>query len=240
MIRRAIAPWTVAAILALAPSASSLGWIAQKPTTLPGTQQLLLSNTTTATTLTRFFSVGFTAAHVTTEVPFSTIPIDGAIRGMYVYVNVTPTTTTAWTATLRVGGVDQAMTCTLNLGNVGKCSVTGTVPIAAGDLVNIALRISSGAPPSTNVSASLVFQPTTANETMILSQGPGMSGSSTGAVNPFTQMSSGAPASRLGGSSLSEARSTGCLSQRLRPRRPARASPLRSTGIRWCRRLHAR
>jgi hypothetical protein len=199
MIRAAL----LALALALALPASSLGWVAQNPTAVAaGTEQVLLSTSTSTIVANRFLATGLTAVVAATDTPFGVFPVAGTINGMIVRTHVTPTTTTAWTATLRINAVDVAMSCTLNLGNSGKCTASGTIPIVPGDSGAVVVRISSGAPPATFVAASLLFQPTAATDRMIMAHGTPMVGTGgvTNAVNAFSSYNAnGTPTSRLGG-----------------------------------------
>lgn len=103
----------------------------------------------------------------------------GVITNFLVKLDSAPGAAKQYVFTLRVNGVDSALTCTIS----GAASTTGTdtshsVNVSAGDLVSISCT-PSGTPTSSLLSLSLQFTGNTANESLFLGSSSTLSTSAT-------------------------------------------------------------
>ena len=92
----------------------------------------------------------------TSEVAFR-IPMAGRIKNLYVNALSAPTVT-ADVLTVRVNGVDTALSATLAVGNTTTGNISNSVVVAAGDRISLKFAAASTAHP-TNVMATVAFVP---------------------------------------------------------------------------------
>ncbi len=117
------------------------------------------------------------------------IPTAGTFKKMYVWLSADPgTSPDAFTYTLRVGGVDKALTCTVVADDTTGNDTEHTVAVSAGDLVDTCITPTS-TPTVNHVPAiSCVFVANTDGESLILMHS--YVGSSTAVAN-YVQLCNG-------------------------------------------------
>lgn len=130
---------------------------------IPGARD---SNNTGAT---NYFSVvGSNGVSNTTENLVETIvATGGTISKLRINLTAAPSTGKSFVYTLRVNGVDSALTCTVADAATTASDTTHSVSVAAGDRVSIK-AVPSGTPTASTVRLCVSFTGTTANESLIL------------------------------------------------------------------------
>ena len=148
--------------------------------------QLLLSSTSlgASSSADRWMAVGYTANGLATaDFKSMVFPVAGTITSIRARTVTNPASGN-WTFTLVKNGSDTALTCQITSASSGLCSGSGSIDIAAGDWASI--KIDPGAPSAGSIIAtSLIFVPTTANDTLIPAAGTNFSAASQQAAGPF-------------------------------------------------------
>jgi hypothetical protein len=182
----------------LASPAPAHAWIAQKGGAVASTSQLLLSSSAGnlgSGTADNFLPVGYGALSAAADSNYSVFTASGTITAIRAKTVGAPTGAQTWTVTLRKNGSDTGIACTINSGSSSKCNGSGSVAFAAGDYAS--LRIAGANTPSiTRISIALIFAPTTANDTVLFTQGVALSNSATQGATISNNVGPGAISSR--------------------------------------------
>lgn len=96
---------------------------------------------------------------------FDAFPVAGTISKLWYYRTAAPGGVITVTATLLVNGATSLLTCTILSGAQSCSDLTHTINVAQGDNVYIKLT-QSGTPAGADTSYSMVFTPTTPNDTV--------------------------------------------------------------------------
>lgn len=158
------------------------------------TSQVLMGTTGTVSgTQTRFFAVGYTSSRTpvsTDTIPYSYMPFAGTISGVRATQTLTSTTGNLYTVTLFKNGVSAGISCQLT--TTTSCSGTGSVTVAAGDLISWQFAPTGNPVTGMTVTVATVLTPTVAGNTVIFTNIASPSNSTTQAVMPFSDYNPGA------------------------------------------------
>lgn len=134
------------------------------------------SGATLSTTTTQFFSLtGYSNTIGTVDSAASGVmPSAGTISALYVALTVDPGTGTTRIITIRKNQTDQTLTCTVtgaSGANLTCSDLTHSFSVVAGDILSFSDAL-TGTPAGASVGLSVLFTPTTNNETAILARAP--------------------------------------------------------------------
>jgi hypothetical protein len=169
-------------ILALASGNPAHAWIAQKAAGGGASTSLVLfggSSSTASNSVANFIPLGFGALTAASAGTFTVMPVAGNLASMRARVAATaPTGAQTWTITILKNGSDTGLECVIGSGSAGKCNVTASVAVAAGDYFSVRIR-PTNTPTNSRIQVSAVFAPTVANDTVLLGHAVSFSNSAT-------------------------------------------------------------
>lgn len=196
MIKRLIAALALFPAALAAGPAPSHAWLAGKGSV--ATSTILLgggSLTSFSNSADRYLPVGFQLSASSSEILWNRMPISGTFKSIRFRVSTAPTSTATWTIVLRKNGADTALTCTITSSDSGTKTCTTDAAITAGDNVSVVVR-PTNTPSATAGTFSLVFQPTTSGDAVLLTGGTPFATSGTSALVPFNTLVQGTLANR--------------------------------------------
>jgi len=171
-----------ALVTLLALAAPAHAWLAQKAAGGgASTSQVLFSGTPSApsNTADNFMPLGFAALPVASDGNFSVLAVAGNLTSLRAWSSTaSPTGAQTWTITVLKNGSSTALECEINSGTAGLCNVTASVAVAAGDVFSVRVR-PANSPATSRIKVAAVFEPTTANDTVLLAHSKGYSTSAT-------------------------------------------------------------
>ncbi len=189
----------IAALLMLGAAAvPARAWLAQGGSVVTPTYQVFLAAATSAASASadNFIPINYSLIPSATDGMYTMFPIAGTLSNMRVRINGTaPAGIQAWTITVRKNGADTALTCTVGSSSSSVCNLNTNVTFAAGDWGNILIH-PANTPTVARVQVATLFQPTTANDTMISAWANGYSTSATQSQVPYSASSLGIPSAR--------------------------------------------
>lgn len=99
---------------------------------------------------------------------YAICPTAGTIKNLCVKTNFAPGGGKSVALTLRVNGIDSALTCTLGAADTYKEDIVNTVVVAAGDVLTIKVVIAGGVPTSNGSGIGMTFVADTDGESLLM------------------------------------------------------------------------
>lgn len=121
---------------------------------------------TSGTSYNEFF--GGQAWNTTESVVQAIMPEAGNLRNLAVMVGTAPGAGTSWAFTLRVNGVDTALTCTVSNTSTTASDQSHTVAVNAGDLLTLSCAATGAVATSANNKWVIESEPTASNRCVLL------------------------------------------------------------------------
>lgn len=156
------------------------------------TRQILLSGTGGFSSgADRFVPFGYTAGSALTVDPVSSaMPVDGSITGVSVHTEFSVSGTQVYTIELMDNDTATGYNCSISVSSPSNCTIATSYAVTVGHYYTWRIR-PTAALNTGGGSISVIFTPSTPNDTILLATGNGMSATTTTAVVPFSNFGPG-------------------------------------------------
>jgi hypothetical protein len=182
LITGVAAVWAIAAAIAVAaPWNASPGQISVIAASGPTSTQILTSSSASVSGAgDRSFSVGYNSTIQSSDIASMVFPVSGVISGFQTKTLNAPTGAQTWVMSFHKNGAatSPAVTCTINASSspAGTCSTAQAISVSAGDYGTV-FSHPTGSPSTATHYVSMIFTPTTIDNTIIPGRGTAFSNS---------------------------------------------------------------